>query len=108
MANVPGKTVFFTALTTAWLALAVVFAGVFVIEEHDHEHIDVAGRRLPSGEDCHICLEIQIAQRLIEAFGRLGISIAVIGFILCAGALIKPRLLFYPRTPVELKVRFNC
>jgi hypothetical protein len=64
MTNVPGKTVFFTA--TAWLALAVVFAGIFVIEEDDHEHIDVAGQRLPSSENCHICLEIQIAQRLIE------------------------------------------
>ncbi|MDR2434306.1 MAG: hypothetical protein LBD47_07040, partial [Treponema sp.] len=83
MATVPGKTVFFTAFAAAWLALAVVFAGIFVIEEHDHEHIDVAGQRLPSSENCHICLEIQIAQRLIEAFGRLGISIAVIGIVSC-------------------------
>jgi predicted transporter len=107
MATAPQKPVFFTALTTAWLALAVVFAGIFVIEEHDHEHIDVAGRRLPSSEDCHICLEIQIAQRLIEAFGRLGISIAVIGFISCAGFLVKPQV-FYLKKPIELKVRFNC
>jgi hypothetical protein len=107
MAHVPGKTVFFTALTTAWLALAVVFAGIFVIVEHDHEHIDAAGRRLPSSENCHICLEIQIAQRLIEAFGRLGISIAVTAFISRAGFLVKPRIC-YSKKPIELKVRFNC
>jgi predicted transporter len=107
MTNVPRKTAFLTALTTAWLALAVVFAGVFVIEEHDHEHIDVAGRRLPSGEDCHICLEIQIAQGLIEAFGRLGISIVVIGFLSCSGSLVKPQM-FFPKRPLALKVRFNC
>ncbi|MDR2246820.1 MAG: hypothetical protein LBE17_09185 [Treponema sp.] len=107
MTTVPGKTNFFTVVTTAWLALAVIFAGIFVIEEHDHEHIDVAGQRLPSGENCHICLEIQIAQRLIEAFGRLGISIAVIGFVSCAGFLAKPQIL-YSKKPIELKVRFNC
>jgi predicted transporter len=107
MANVPGKTVFFTAFATAWLALAVIFAGIFVIEEHDHEHIDAAGRRLPFSENCHVCLEIQIAQRLIEAFGRLGISIAVIGFIPCAGFFVKPQI-FYSKKPTELKVRFNC
>jgi hypothetical protein len=98
MANVPEKTVLFTALTTAWLAVAVIFAGVFVIEERDHDC---------TGEDCHICLEIQIAQRLIEAFGRLGISIAVTGFIFRAGFLVKPQL-FYSKKPIGLKVRFNC
>jgi predicted transporter len=108
MITVPRGKALFAALTTAWLALAVIFAGVFVIEEHEHEHIDVAGRRLPSSEDCHICLEIQIAQRLIEAFGRLGVIIAVIGFISCAMSLIKPSAFFYSRKPVELKVRFNC
>jgi predicted transporter len=94
MVVVPGKTVIFTALTTAWLALAVIFAGVFVIEKHDHEHVDVSGHRLPSSENCHICLELEIAQRLIEAFGRLGVSLAVIGFISRVEPLIKPQQLF--------------
>jgi predicted transporter len=107
MANVRRKTVFFTALTTAWLALAVIFAGVFVIEKHNHEHIDVSGHRLPSSENCHICLEIQIAQRLIEAFGCLGISIPVINFISHTGSLIRPQM-FFSQKPIELKVRFNC
>jgi hypothetical protein len=107
MATVPGKRAFFTALATAWLVLAVIFAGVFVIEEHDHEYIDAVDRRLPSSEDCHICLEIQIAQGLIEAFGRLGISIVVIGFLSCGGSPVKPRM-FFPKRPLALKVRFNC
>jgi hypothetical protein len=98
MAPVSKQKALFTALTTAWLALAVIFAGIFVIEEHDHDC---------TGEDCHICLEIQIAQRLIEAFGRLGVSIAVIGFFSYAGSLIKPQLLSYSKKPIELKVRFN-
>ena len=96
--NFPRK-IAFTALFTAWLILAVIFAGILVIEEHEHDCI---------GEGCHICLEIQIALRLIEAFGRLGVSMVVIGFILYAWALIKPTLLFWIKNPVELKVRFNC
>ncbi|MDR0639901.1 MAG: hypothetical protein LBG27_13555 [Spirochaetaceae bacterium] len=107
MAIATGKKVF-TVITTAWLALAVIFAGIFIIEEYDHEHIDVSGHSLPSSDGCHICLELQIALRLIEAFGRLGISLAVINFISHAGLLIKPQLLFYARKPIELKVRFNC
>jgi hypothetical protein len=105
---VPGKTTFFTALITAWLALTVIFAGVFVIAEHDHEHIDVLGRRVPSGEDCQICLEIQIAQRIIEAFGRLGVILAVKGLITCTVSFVKPQMLFCAKGPIGLKVRFNC
>jgi len=99
MANFPQKIGLFTALTTVWLVLAVIFAGIFVIENHDHDC---------TGEGCHICLEIQIAQRLIEAFIRLGVSMAVIGFILCVGPIIKPALLFWIKIPIELKVKFNC
>jgi hypothetical protein len=74
MVNIQGKPVFLTALTFAWLALAVIFAGIFVLKEYDRGCID---------EDCPICLEIQIIRRLIEAFGRLGLCIAGIGFIMC-------------------------
>jgi predicted transporter len=108
MVHAPGKTAFFTVLIAAWLALTVIFAGVFVIVEHDHEHIDVSGRKVPSGEDCHICFEIQIALRLIEAFGRLGLILAIIGFTPCAVSFIKPQMLFCSKGPIELKVRFNC
>jgi predicted transporter len=95
-------------LTFAWLALAVVFAGVFVIEEYDHEHIDAAGHPVSSHENCHICLEIQIALRLIEAFGRLALSAALIGFAIYTLSFIKPQRAFRPLKPVDLKVRFNC
>jgi hypothetical protein len=92
---------------TACLALAAVFAEGFVIEEQDHEHVDASGRSVPTSEDCHICLEIQIAIRLIEAFGRLGVSIAVIGSIVYALSL-KPQRTFYLFNPFALKVKFNC
>ena len=99
MVHFPRKTALFTTLTTTWLVLAVIFSRVFIIEEREHDC---------SGEGCHICLEIQIAQRLIEAFGRLGLSIAVIGFISCFRSFIKQVLLFLIKNPIELKVRFNC
>ena len=99
MTNVPGKNIFFTAVMTAWLALAVIFAGVFVIEEHIHNH---------TGENCQICLEIQIAQRIIEAFGRLGLCLLLAGFIKYAASIVKPRRFCYAKKPIELKVRFNC
>ena len=108
MANFPGKTALFTALMTAWLVLAVIFAGVFVIAEYDHEHIDAEGRHVPAGENCHICLEIQIALRIIEACGRLGVCLLLAGFIMYAASFVKPQAFFFTRKPVELKVRFNC
>jgi hypothetical protein len=45
---------------------------------------------------------------LIEAFGRLGVSIAAIGFILGCRFHIKQTLLFGIKNPISLKVRFNC
>ena len=108
MANLPRKIIIFNILATAWLALAVIFAGVFVIAEHNHEHIDVKGNHVPDSKDCHICYEIQIALRIIEAFGRLGIGIALVGFIVHAISIIKPQLIFNFINPTVLKVKFNC
>jgi hypothetical protein len=84
---------------TAWLALAVIFAGIFVIEEHIHDH---------TGENCQICLEIQIAQRIIEAFGCLGVCLFLVGFIKYAVSVVKPQPFYFAKKPIELKVRFNC
>jgi len=108
MVNVPRKTALFTLLAAAWLAAAVIFAGVFVIAEHDHEHVDAAGRPVPGSEGCQICLEIQIAVRIIEAFGCLGASLAIAGLILCAIAFGKPRRAFCLFNLAALKVKFNC
>ena len=99
MVRVPGKNTLFTAVMTAWLALAVIFAGIFVIEEHIHDH---------TGENCQICLEIQIALRIIEAFGRLGVGLLLVGFIKYAASLVKPQHFYFAKKPLALKVRFNC
>ncbi|MDR0525636.1 MAG: hypothetical protein LBG90_07185, partial [Spirochaetaceae bacterium] len=95
-------------LLTAGLALAVLFAGVFVIAEYDHTHIDAAGDRVPAGEDCRICLEIQIALRLIEAFARLGASFFFAGCVLAVMPLIKPQTFLCAINPFVLKVKLNC
>jgi hypothetical protein len=108
MTNLQRKQAFFNLLATAWLALAVIFAGVFVIVEHEHVHIDVKGQRVPTSENCHICYEIQVALRLIEAFGRLGIDIALIGFIVYGLSLVKLQMVFNPLNPIPVKVKFNC
>jgi predicted transporter len=108
MTNLQRKLAFFNILATAWLALAVIFAGVFVIAEHDHVHVDVKGHRVPTGENCHICFEIQIALRLIEAFGRLGISIALIGFMVYGLSFVKLQTVFNPFNSIPVKVKFNC
>jgi hypothetical protein len=108
MVNFPRKTHLFIVLTTAWLALAVIFAGVFVIAEHDHAYVDVKGHPVSSGENCRICYEIQIALRIIEAFARLGVTIALIGFIAYILCFVKPQLVFNPFNPLALKVKFNC
>jgi hypothetical protein len=108
MAKFPRKITLASGLLTAWLAVAVIFAGVFVIVEHDHEHIDAQGHSVPSGDNCHICLEIQIAQRLIQAFGFLGIGLAVMGLILCAHSLTKSQIAFFGISPFALKVKLNC
>jgi hypothetical protein len=95
MVNIQGKTAFCTALTAAWLAAAVIFAGIFVLEGYD---------RGCTGENCPVCLEM----RLIEAFGRLGLCIAGIGFISCTGYLVRPYVFIFRKRPLELKVRRNC
>jgi hypothetical protein len=93
---------------TAWLALAVIFAGAFVIAEHNHEHVDVKGHRVPTSENCQVCYKIQIALRLIEAFGRLGVEIALIGLVVYVLSLVKPQIITNPFNLAALKVKFNC
>jgi hypothetical protein len=98
---IPRVVFFKSVLASVWLTAAVIFAGVFVIEERDHDHDYI-------GEACHICQEIQIAQRLIEAFVRLGVSILVVGFISYIKTSIKPQRFLYQVSPIELKVKLNC
>jgi hypothetical protein len=99
----PRRLFFKSVLASVWLTAAVIFAGVFVIEERDHEH----DHDCPGGT-CSICLEIQIAQRLIEAFVRLGGGILVVEFLSYIKTLIKPQTCFCQVSPIELKVKLNC
>jgi hypothetical protein len=99
----PRGVFFKSVLASVWLAASVIFAGVFVIEERDHDH-DHDG----PGETCLICYEIQIAQRLIEALVRLGVSLLVVGFVSYTKLFIKPQTFLYQVSPIELKVKLNC
>jgi hypothetical protein len=108
MTNLRRKTAFFIILATAWLALSVMCAGVFVIAQHDHVHVDVKGHRVPTSENCQICYEIQIAIRLIEALGRLAIVMTLIAFTVYVLSFERPQLVFNSFNSFPLKVRFNC
>ena len=108
MAKLSEKDTVFTAVITACLVLAVIFTSVFVIVEYDHEHIDAEGRHIPAGNNCLICLEIQIALRIIEAFGRLVVCLLLAGFIKYTAFFVKPQTFFFAKKPAELKVKFNC
>jgi hypothetical protein len=109
MANLPSKTGLLTVFMTAWLALSVIFAGIFVIVEQDHDHIDIMGHGQDrTSENCHICKEIQIAQRLIEAFGRLGVCMILVGFIAYIRAFIKTQTFFHLINLVESKMKMYC
>jgi hypothetical protein len=84
-----------------WLSLAVICAGVYIIEEQDHDCC---------GEGCSVCQQIEIAQRLIEALGRLCVSLLLAAFL--AGLASRVRLFTRPcaapATLVALKIKFNC
>ena len=86
-------------LLAAWLGLSVIFAGVFIIEEHIHDH---------TGEDCTICLEIQIALRLIEALVRLGVCTAAAVFFAYILVLVKPAARVLAVRPALLHIKLNC
>jgi hypothetical protein len=90
------------AVLTGWLALAVVSAGVFAVEKLDHEC---------TGDHCRVCLQIEIALMLIEAFGRIGVIALAAGFAAeFAGlpAKIPAFSRLAPATPVSLKIKFSC
>jgi hypothetical protein len=84
-----------------WLSLAVICAGVYIIEEQDHDC---------PGEGCSICHGIAVAQRLIEAFGRLCASLLLAAFLAGLGSRVKlfTRPGAVPATLVALKIKFNC
>jgi hypothetical protein len=84
---------------TACLALAAVSADVFVFTHLDHDC---------TGEDCAVCLQIEIAQNLIELMGRIGLFILVAGIFASALRLIRKSQVFSTvfASPILLKVKF--
>jgi hypothetical protein len=86
---------------TGWLTLAVICAGIYIIEEQDHDCC---------GEGCPVCLQIAIAQRIIEAFGRFYAALLLAALLADLASRIKPSALFRtaPSTLVALKIKFNC
>ncbi|MDR0550792.1 MAG: hypothetical protein LBG72_02105 [Spirochaetaceae bacterium] len=98
MVKVPRQIVFVTALLSAWLVFAVIFAGFFVIAEQQHDH---------TGKNCRVCLELQIAQRLIEAFALAGAAVLLARFVKSVTP-IKRQVFIFAATPLTLKVKLNC
>ncbi|MDR2516746.1 MAG: hypothetical protein LBC88_05120 [Spirochaetaceae bacterium] len=99
MTIIPHKRLVCLVLT-AFLTLAAVFAEIFVFTRHDHEH---------TGEQCTICLEIQIVRQVLEGAGRAGAAGAAA--VLAVRAALRAKrarsLCFIPATPVLLKTRLN-
>ncbi|GHV43092.1 hypothetical protein AGMMS49546_23710 [Spirochaetia bacterium] len=85
---------------TACLALAAVSAGVFVFTNLDHDCI---------GEHCSVCLQIEIAQNLLEGLGCIGLFTFAACLISQILVILKSRLCFsfVPQTLVGLKVQYN-
>jgi hypothetical protein len=84
-----------------WLSLAVICAGIYIIEEQDHDC---------PGEGCPVCHQLELAQRLIEAFGRFCVSLLLAAFLAGLGSRVKlyTRPGAAPATLVALKIKFNC
>ncbi|GHU60175.1 hypothetical protein FACS189444_6740 [Spirochaetia bacterium] len=87
-------------ILTACLTLSAVFAEGFVFTNRNHDC---------TGAHCPVCLQIEIAQNLLEGLGRfssLALAACLIPQIL---VILKSRLCFsfVPQTLVGLKVQYN-
>jgi hypothetical protein len=84
-----------------WLTLAVICAGIYIIEEQDHDCC---------GEGCPVCRQIAVAQRIIEAFGRFYAALFLAVLLAGLASRVKPQTLSRaaPSTLVALKIKFNC
>jgi hypothetical protein len=84
---------------TACLAIAVVSADVFVFTHLDHDC---------NGEHCAVCLQIQIAQNMLEGLGRAGVMGTVAFFFAATVKTVKSASSFYARStsPILIKVKF--
>jgi hypothetical protein len=85
---------------TVFLLLAAVFAEAFVFTHLDHDC---------TGNYCSICLQIKIAQNLLEGLGRFSLLALAVSLILQIFVIIKIRLSCFivPQTLIALKVKYN-
>jgi hypothetical protein len=86
---------------TACLALAAVSAEVFVFTRLNHDC---------TGEHCPVCLQLEIAQNLLEGLGRIGLFVLAACFIPLVLVTVRCRLsiAIVPPTLVGLKVKYSC
>ena len=99
MAKFPQKRLPLIVLT-ACLALAAASADVFVLTHLEHDC---------SGGPCAVCLQIEIAQSLLEGLGRIGLFALALGLVPQIAVIIKGRLFcsIIPKTLISLKVKYN-
>jgi deoxyxylulose-5-phosphate synthase len=91
---------FCLVVLAALLALAAVCAEVFVFTNLEHEH---------TGAHCSTCIQIQIAQQILQGLRRVGFAAFCAVFAAYAGRQAKslePDCAL-AQTPVALKVRYN-
>jgi hypothetical protein len=90
---------FFLVLLTACLVFASVFAKDFVLANLNHVH---------TGEHCSLCLQIEIAQKLLEGLGRIGLFVLA-ACLIPESSAVKNRLFFFavPQSLVAQKIKSN-
>jgi hypothetical protein len=90
---------FSLALLTACLVFVSVFSQGFILANLNHVH---------AGEHCSVCLQMEIAQKLLEGLGRVGLF-ALVFCLAPQSSAVKNRLFLFvvPRTLVALKIKNN-
>ncbi|MDR1216609.1 MAG: hypothetical protein LBK25_08005 [Treponema sp.] len=91
---------FWLIVLTACLTVIAIFAEFFICTHLDHDCV---------GDACSICLQIEVAQHLLEKLGRLG-AMALLAFALgnYTKILVKLSVVFCSSiTPVSLKIKIN-
>jgi uncharacterized protein YqhQ len=98
MANLRQKRLLL-ALLTACLVFVSVFSQGFVFANLNHVHV---------GEQCSVCLQMEIVQKLLEGLERVGLF-ALFFCLIPQSSTVKNPLVFFlvPQTLVALKIKNN-
>jgi hypothetical protein len=99
MITIPRNKIFIFSLT-ACLALAAISAETFVFTHIDHDC---------TGEDCPVCLQIEIARNALKCFALALIATPLAAYTACANQTIKKNAYYFIRlvTPVTLNIKSN-